>query len=334
MKQKRVSGTDIVREMSDKYPEMEHAKLARLIFNKHKSIFSTEENVRTLVRRVRGKLGARKQKIDIDRHETEKRPTNPYTLPKGLSDEIEPFYIPKGHNRVLVLSDLHVPYHSVEALTLAVNYGKSVGINAVHINGDLVDFYATSSFQTDPRKRDLKHEIDSTKEVLGWLREEFDGIPIYLSIGNHDRRWERFLMAKAPELLGIPEFEYSYIFGCDALNIKVLTDKQKVMMGGLTVVHGDTIFRGFGTAVSAARNAFMKTNESILAGHVHKTSEYTAMKMNGGMITCWTTGCLCSLAVDYNPHIHGYNHGFAIVEFDKDGTFRVDNKRIYGDKIL
>jgi len=335
MAQKKTSRTDIVREYSDKYPDMPQAKLARLIFNQNKKFFTSEESTRSMVRTVRGKNGQRmKLKMDENRHEISDRPTNPYSLPEGLSEEIKPFHIPLGHNKVLILSDLHVPYHDKRAIELAVDYGKSVGVKAVHINGDLVDFYACSYFQTDPRKRDLKYEIDSTKEVLRWLRSEFESIPIYLSVGNHDRRWERYLMAKAPELLGIPEFEFSYIFGCDELGIKVLTDKQKVMMGGLSCVHGDTIFRGFGTAVSPARNAFLKTNESILAGHVHKTSEYTAMKMNGGIITCWTTGCLSDLHPDYTPHINGYNHGFAVVSFEADGTFRVENKRIFEGKIL
>lgn len=334
--QKKHSATDIVREYSDQYPDMGHSQLAHFIFNKYKKkgLFSSAENVRSLVRYVRGKRGNVKNKNDRHRHETEKRSSAPYKCPKGDSEKIEPFHIPIGHNNLLILSDIHVPYHDERALELAVKHGKDKGVNGVLINGDLIDFYAISHFLKDPRKTNLSHEIEQTIQVLQYLRDSFKNTPIWYAPGNHCRRWELWLMSQAPVLLGIPYFDMSAVLKLNDIGITLLEDKQKVMAGKLTILHGDTLLRGFGTAVSPARNIFMKTNESVLAGHCHKTSEYTAPSMNGGITTCWTTGCLCDLEPAYNPHINGYNHGFAIVEFDKDGTFRVDNIRIHDYKIL
>jgi hypothetical protein len=41
-----------------------------------------------------------------------------------------------------------------------------------------------------------------------------------------------------------------------------------------------------------------------------------------------------SLNVEYNPHGNEYNHGCAYIETEKNGDYRVENKRILNGRVL
>ena len=41
-------------------------------------------------------------------------------IPEGDYKEVMPFIMPKGNNRILVLTDIHIPYHDIEALQIAL----------------------------------------------------------------------------------------------------------------------------------------------------------------------------------------------------------------------
>ena len=48
---------------------------------------------------------------------------NPLDLPPSQEANYKPFKLPINHNNILLLSDIHVPYHNIQALTLALKYG-------------------------------------------------------------------------------------------------------------------------------------------------------------------------------------------------------------------
>jgi len=107
------------------------------------------------------------------------------------------------------------------------------------------------------------------------------------------------------------------------------------MIGKLPVVHGHTIFQGQTSPVSTARTVWMKAKQSAIASHCHQVSEYTVRApFTGDLHTCWTTGCLMDLNVEYNQHGHNYSHGFAHIETERDGSYRVENKRIFNGRVL
>jgi hypothetical protein len=51
-------------------------------------------------------------------------------------------------------------------------------------------------------------------------------------------------------------------------------------------------------------------------------------------MACFSIGCLCQLTPKYRPFAYTkWNHGFAIVEIDGDGSFEVNNYRIIKGKV-
>jgi predicted phosphodiesterase len=329
---KTVKG-EIVREYIDKFPKHATHALAKAIYAHNKKVFKDGEEVRSLVRYYRGASGKAVRKHAVQVIPPKDR-LNPYNLPQSYADPVPPFVLPVGCNNILVIQDLHIPYHDVKAITAALNYGKEQKVNTIVINGDLIDFHQISRFQKDPRKRSVKQEFDATRQFLVELRRAFPRAHIYYNKGNHCVRWEYYLMSKAPEIFDDPYFELENRLQLNSVRVHLLSDKTIIKAGGLSITHGHTILRGIFAPVNAARGVFLKTKQSTLIGHTHKISEHTETTLDGKIITCWSVGCLSELAPDYSSHCNNYSHGFAHVRVAKDGSYSVKNFRIFDGKIL
>jgi hypothetical protein len=207
-----------------------------------------------------------------------------------------------------------------------------MGADSVLLNGDTLDCYSLSKYEKDPRKRTFSDELQSARELLEAIRDAFPGCPIYFKIGNHEERYERYLSFKAPELLGCTDFKLENLLRFGEYGVQLITDKRIIKAGKLSIMHGHEFFGG-GAGVNPARGYFMRAKESVMCGHNHQTSEHTEPTLSGDIITAWSTGCLSELHPMYMP-VNKWNLGFAFVEIESDGTFKVHNKRIFNGKIL
>lgn len=327
----------IVIEYIKKFPKHSKASIARLIYNKHSTIFRDESQVRDLIRFYTKSMGKqnRRRSLEVIEHHPVHYINNPYGLPASYEEKREPFILPKVNDNILVLSDLHIPYHSIAAINCAIKYGKENKINTIFINGDLIDMYQFSRFEKDPRKRSAKDEINAAKEFLAVLRKLFPNAGIYYHFGNHDIRYERWLMSH-PEIFDDPYFELETRLECIKSKVHIVGDKQITYCGatgGLSLHHGHFIFRGSQSPVSPAKTILDKMGMSMICGHTHKISEYTKIDGKGKIHTCWSSGSLCELLPDYNPMANNYTHGFAHAII-KDDKFTVRNFRIDNGKIL
>jgi len=323
---------NIAREYRLKYGiKMPTLTLARILYNDNKEVFKNVEDARTSLRYIEGKRGEKNRK-DVAKKEmimTEERPKNPYKLPESDESKYES-YILKA-SKLAVLSDIHVPYHSIEALTAAFDKISEEKPDAILLNGDTVDFYGLSRFMKDARKRSLAHELKALNELLDVLAQF--GAKIIYKLGNHDERYEHYLMQKAPELLGIPEFELQHLLKAKERGMDVVGEKRIIKANKLNIIHGHEYPSVF-SPVNIARGLYMKGKVSAMQGHNHAVSEHTESDMNGEIVTTWSVGCLCELNPAYMP-LNKWSHGFAIVDMDNNGKdFNVRNYRIYKGKIL
>jgi predicted phosphodiesterase len=323
---------DLCRDYRRKYPDMPTLKLARIIFADNPLMFKDVENVRSLIRHVEGKSGGSKSiKDSVEFHKTEDRPRNPYNLPESDETKYEPFIFPR-HKKVGILSDIHLPYHCLDSLTEALTQLKEVGVDAVLLNGDTIDCHTLSRFIKDPKKRDFKFEIDTLKNFFDIL-DKILGAKIYFKIGNHEARYEHFLMIKAHELKGIEDFEFSNIIKAREKGIQIINSNQYMKMNSLNGIHGHEYF-GATSPVNVARGLYMRGKTSAFQGHNHQTSEHTETDMNGHITTTWSIGCLSNLHPAYMP-LNRHNNGFAWVELDDNGIdFKFHNKRIYNGRTI
>jgi predicted phosphodiesterase len=327
---------ELIREYLKRFPNHADLTMAKKIYAENSLLFTNVETVRTTIRGIKGKQGKNKKNTykDKELYEPVTHNYNPYKLPDSEEQIRQPYILPKANNNILLISDLHIPYHNISAITAALDYGKKENVNTVIINGDLMDFYFQSRFEKDPRKRNTKFEFDSTKAFLVILRETFPNAQIYWIKGNHDVRYEHWLMAKAPEVFDDPYYRLEERLRLSEENIHLIGDKTIVKAGKLNIHHGHLFFRGFIAPVNSARGLFMKAKESTICSHVHKVHEHSETNISGELITCWTTGCLAELSPDYSPFCNNYAHGFSHIRVDADRNYSVRNFRVIDGKIL
>jgi predicted phosphodiesterase len=327
---------DIVISYLSKFPKASTMAISRMVYNENKLDFDSVDQARGIVRRYRGEAGVNNSTVtNVSTRTTETKKQfmkKTIELPESDYEKCEPFIIPKGQNNILILSDIHFPYQDNKALELALNYGLENKVNAVYLNGDIADFYQCSRFTKDRRLRDMAGELEIVRNFLKQLQDLFK-CPIYYKIGNHEKRYEDYLMIKAPELLGIDDFKLEQLLRFREFGVTLVKDKQMALAGKLPILHGHEWFGGFAPPVNPARGLFMKAKESCIVGHHHRTSEHTEKSLSGDVTTTWSTGCLCGLEPEYAPY-NNYNHGFAHVKVGKDGNYELKNIRIINYKIV
>jgi predicted phosphodiesterase len=312
--------------------DMPTLTLAKLIYKENKDLFTCVDDARTTLRYNEGKLGdySRKHAKDKSLFMGGERSKNPWKLPQSEETIYEPFIIKA--KKLAVLSDIHIPYHSVTALSAALDFIQAEKPDAILLNGDTIDFYGLSRFMKDPRKRSVAHELQATRDFLDVLSQF--GAKIYFKIGNHEERYEHYLMRVAPELLGVREFELKHLLELDARGIDLIGDKRIMKANDLNIVHGHEFGQSIFSPVNIARGLFLRGKVTAMQGHNHAVSEHTESNMNGEITTTWSLGCLCELNPAYLP-INKWAHGMAIVDLSENGKdFHVRNYRIHKGKIL
>ena len=324
---------DIARDYRIKYGNnMPTLTLARIMYNENVEAFMSVDHARSTLRIIEGKSGnkMRNQIKNKSLFMTDERPKNPWKLPESEETKYESFFIKA--KKLAVLSDIHIPYHSLSALGAALDFIQVEKPDAILLNGDILDFYQLSRFGKDPRKRSVAHELQAAREFLDVLAQF--GAKIYYKIGNHEERYQHYLMAKAPELLGMQQFELQHLLGLHDRGIELIGDKRIIKANDLNIVHGHEFGQSIFSPVNVARGLFLRGKVSAMQGHNHAVSEHTESNMNGDIVTTWSLGCLCELNPAYLP-INKWAHGLAIVDLSDNGKdFHVRNYRIYKGKIL
>lgn len=321
------------REYRDKHGMgITHSALARIMHKENPLIFESAEKARYWLRYIEGKAGDKNRRWaeDTKYFSDTPRSSNPYQLPHSDETTYEPYLLQA--KRVLLLSDIHIPYHSIEALTATFDFAKKEKPDCILLNGDTLDFFGLSKFCKDPQKRKFHEELEAFKEFFHVLAKEFTSAKVVFKTGNHCERYEHFLYSKANELVGVEEFRLEEIIKARANGVEFISDKRIINYYGLNIIHGHEFSSGFFSPVNVARGLFLRAKTSAIQGHNHQTSEHTESDMNGKMTTTWSTGCLCELHPLYAP-INKWNWGFAMIDGAEDG-FEVRNKRIFKGRVL
>ena len=326
----------IATELADKYcaewPNQSTRGLARRLAQENPLIFTSEEHARKYVRYRRGTTGVKSRRKRVAKFRNASielpNPSNRFGLPESDEKDWLPYHVKVTKpERVLVLSDIHIPYHSMVALQAAIQDGIDNGCTKVLLNGDTVDCYMLSRFQKDPRLRDFKGEVESTKKFLDALRKAFPDAEIIWKDGNHDERLAAYLCERVPEIVKLGLVNWPAILGFGDRGITYVSEKRPLILGKLVALHGHELPKGISSPVNSARGLFLRVKVSALAGHLHRSGEHTEADLFGNITTTWGTGCLCELHPQYMP-INGWNWGHAVVELHPDDRFNVWNKRI------
>jgi predicted phosphodiesterase len=327
---------EIAKEYREKYGmEMPTQALARVMHKKNPTIFYSVENARSTLRYIEGKSGEQNRGYtsikNSPHYMATERYKNPYGLPKSYQTHRKTYVLPKECTEILLLSDIHIPYHCTKSLTIALDYGrdKENKINCILLNGDVIDFHRISRHETDMRKRSTVQEFEAADLFLYKLRLAFPDIHIYWLKGNHDMRWEKYLQQYATQIWDDNYFSLESRLKLKEKNISIIPDNVLVMAGKLLITHGHHLIKG---GMHPAKRALAKAGQSVIMSHLHRRDYYkkrnaTKTEEEEGYVT----GCLCELSPDYNV-ISDSENGFAHISIDKGGIFSVKNYEISKDR--
>lgn len=329
---KQTEQTRVVLEALENFPNTSKKTLSELVYKNNKLLFKNAEDARSAIRYHTGAHGATRLKTKGTpvKHETLFTRENPYGLPPSEAKPFEPYIMPKASNNILFLSDIHLPYHDIKALTLALEYGKSKNVNTIYLNGDILDCYKASFHEQDPKNRDMGYELEQGRQFIDLLKREFPKAKIFYKFGNHELRWERFLRVKAPICLGMEEFRLDVLLKLREKGVTCIENKQLVVAGKLHMIHGNE-YKG-GGGINVARTLWLRAGDNVIAGDKHKTQSGLKTNIDKSVTGTWSVGCLCELNPDYLP-FNEWNLGFAHITIESDGKFAVDNKQIIEGKI-
>jgi predicted phosphodiesterase len=303
---------------------------AREVVANFPGLFASQESARSAIRTRLGANGDRKRK-----NRTE--PPQLSTIAEGLA-KLKHQHTDRGRSvtltgKVGILSDIHIPEQEIVPLRLAIETLKDVDVDAIVLNGDVMDMYGVTGFTKEIGRFTLQEEIQITQDFFAFLRQQFPNAIIEWKEGNHEQRLRRYLLTNARDLSDLKGLSIENLLRLDDFGIGYVKT-ERIMLGKLSVIHGHERRQGIAPSVNPARGLWLWGKTNLLCGHHHQTSEHAEGDLNGTQFGCWSTGCLCTLTPDYNPFGHvRQNHGFAVVQVDDDGAFEVHNHRIINGKV-
>jgi predicted phosphodiesterase len=300
-------------------------RMAELLVYKYPANFKSKEVARTAIRNVVGTNG--KKNRNIIKTRTEWKGLN---LPEPERNDYSKVEI-KG-KRIVIFSDIHFPYYNKKALDTAIKYTIDFKPDTIILNGDIIDCYHQSKWETDPRKRSLKYELDMLRNFFQELRNLFPKQTIIYKLGNHEERYEKRILQQVPDFLDLEWTQFETVIEANKYRIQVVKHKRLLKAGSLNIAHGHEFAKGFAAPVNPARGFYMKAKANVIGGHHHQRSEHEEPDLNDKVTAAWSTGCLCELHPDYAP-INKWSHGFATVEIQGE-NFTVRNLKIINGKVL
>jgi hypothetical protein len=243
--------------------------------------------------------------------------------------------------KIVVISDLQVPYHDERAVRNVASFIKRFKPDQVITIGDEIDLPQISRWTEGTPgwfEQSLGADRDATVEIL-WDLQVTDMIR-----SNHTDRLYNVIMKKIPAFLALPELKFEKFMKLDELGIK-FHRKPLEFAPDWIAIHGDegSVKPTPGlTALDAAR----KHGKSVVCGHTHRAGQSAFTEASGGVLGRVLRGVEVGNLMDfkkagYTKGVANWQQAFAvfyvdkkavtntIVHIEKDGSFVFEGKR-YG----
>jgi len=313
----------IVCNYLERFPRQSSMGLAKFIYSENPLVFANIEHVRSMIRMYKGASGVRSRSMLRDERFLNVGPI----LPEGIETEYIPYQLPKVNNDILVLADVHIPFHDLKCIRVAIEDGRDKAVNTVILNGDILDFYDHSNFDHVPNKAGFLREREMFWTLIDDINSMIPGAKIFYLEGNHEQRYYRYMLRKSPAIWGCDEFSMESVFNMRELGIEYISGRKYIKAGNLNILHGHEFGEGSTSPVNPARTMYLKAKDNVLSAHQHQASEHIEPSIRGTQIMCYSMGCLCYLHPEYRP-LNKWVNGHALVNIHSDGSFLVKNKKI------
>jgi predicted phosphodiesterase len=243
--------------------------------------------------------------------------------------------------RIVIISDLQVPYEDVHVVQNIARFLKTFKPDQTVTIGDEIDFQTISKWsEGTPQayEQTLADDRDRCVDLL-WELGVTDCIR-----SNHTDRLYHTIMKKVPSFLSLPELRFEKFMKFDELGIKWHKSDMNIAPGWVAV-HGDhTPIKPQGglSALEGAR----RRGKNVISGHTHRAGRSSFTEATGGRVGRILHGVEVGHLMDvtkaqYTKGVFNWQQAFAImyvkgknvqvdlIYIEKDGTFTVQGK-VYG----
>jgi len=243
--------------------------------------------------------------------------------------------------RIVVISDLQIPFHDRHAVKNVAKFIEKFKPHQVVTIGDEIDLPQLGRWEEGRAgwfAQTLGEHRDEAVETL-WQLQVTDCIR-----SNHTDRLYNQISAKIPSLGSLPELRFERFMKFDELGIKFWKEPMPIAPNWIAV-HGDhTPIKQQGglSALEAAR----RHGKNVISGHTHRAGRSAFSEASGGKLGRVLHGVEVGHLMDfkqahYTKGSANWQQAFAIIyvqdksvqvdiiNIEKDGTFIVAGKR-YG----
>lgn len=224
---------------------------------------------------------------------------------------------------VMVLPDLHFPYHDPEVLSVVLRTHALLKPERTVILGDWLDAGGFSSFGNESLAQRgasnfARDEIDPCNDALDQLQENTK-LLVYIE-GNHEFRVEKCAANLGKTFEGIYDLvSPERLLSRDRKGFKWVPYREKLshykIADDLLALHGWSHSK-----YPAARHLDLTRSYSVVFGHVHRQD--TAVRrdpITDRIIKAWSPGCLSKLQPMYLAHEPtDWVNGFSLIYVKND----------------
>jgi predicted phosphodiesterase len=174
--------------------------------------------------------------------------------------------------RVVVLSDLQIPYHDVRAVQAALDFVRYYKPDELWCVGDELDAPEPSRWNKGMAGEyadTLQTGIDKTHEIMAKFRAALGkNKKFYIQRSNHTDRIDTYMRKYAPAFSSLKSLEIETLLGYDKLGVTYL-HRMHELLPGWVMAHGDegALNRSPG---ATALNLAKSLGKSVVCGHTHR----------------------------------------------------------------
>lgn len=225
------------------------------------------------------------------------------------------------YERCVVAGDFHYPFQDDRVVKLWFKFLEDFQPDVVVIDGDLLDCWALSKFDKNPKLgRKFKEEIEIGENFFDELRRLLPKAHFVFIYGNHEYRLQKYIVHQAPELSWFDEISLEDFMHLDKYGVEIVSSGLKESYwkyGDLYIGHYNKVNKHAGYT---AKNLIDEYGVSLLQAHVHRFGLNIRKTLDNRQIAGYENGCMCLLNPTYilSPN---WCHGFSAI-FKKKGDDR------------
>ena len=224
----------------------------------------------------------------------------------------------KPLERILIVPDTHIPFEDKKAVDLMFKVAKDLKPDHVIHLGDMVDFYALSFHDKDPKRATcLEDELEEGKLFLRRLKALGAKTNVLCGSNHHDRII-RYTRQKAPELSAL--HTECRLLDLDTIGFKHVPYRTSYKIGKMRFTHD--VGHAGKYAVQQTLNAIQ---HNVVIGHVHRIGYFIEGNIEGEKHVALCPGWLGDAAtIDYmhrDKVAKDWSLGFAVGFLDPRTQF-------------